>query len=148
MKISRNVIIAALIISLILVLFFLIYQTLLTQSVVILTDAATILITPRLENWNSTKSSNELLKASQTPNPPGIFSVGMYVHISNTGGDGLRIRSFAGFDGVPVYLGQEGEQFEIIGGPMIKDSEIWWKIASISETQKIGWAVQDFLLQQ
>lgn len=148
MKISRNVIIAAIIISLIFVFLFLIYLTLLTQSVITLTDAATILITPRLENWNSTKSSDGLLKASQTPNPPGVFSVGMYVQISNTGGDGLRIRSFAGFDGVPVYLGQEGEEFEIIEGPRIKDSEIWWKITSLSEPQKIGWAVQDFLLQQ
>lgn len=144
MKISKNVIIAAVIISLILVFFFLIYQTLLTQSVIILTDTSTILITPRLESWSSTK----LLKASQTPNLPGVFSVGMYVHIFNTGGDGLRIRSFAGFDGVPLYLGQEGEEYEIIDGPQIKDSEIWWKIASKSEPQKIGWAVQDFLLQQ
>ena len=147
MKISRQVFIAAIIISLISVFFFFIYHTLLTQSIIILKDTSTIMITPRLESRNPTKSGNELLIASQTPNLPGVFSVGMYVHISKTGGDGLRIRSFAGFDGIPMYLGSEGEEFEIIEGPKINDSKIWWKIASIINPKKEGWAVQDYLMQ-
>ncbi len=147
MKISRHVLIAALIISLILIFLFLVYQVLLIQSNITLKDTSTIVVTPNLESWNSTKSSNELLIASQTPNPPGVFSVGMYIHIYKTEGDGLRIRSFAGFDGIPMYLGLEGEEFEIVEGPKINDSKIWWKIVSISNPQKIGWAVQDYLMQ-
>ena len=147
MKISRHVFIAASIIGLMLVFFFLIYQVFLTQSHIILKDTSTIVITPNLDSWNSTKSSNELLVATQTPNPPGVFSVGMYVHIYKTEGDGLRIRSSAGFDGIPMYLGSEGEEFEIVEGPNINDSKIWWKIVSISNPQKIGWAVQDYLMQ-
>ena len=147
MKISRHVFIAAIITSLIFVFLFFIYQALLTRSNIILKDTSTIVITPHLGNWNSTKSSNELLVASQTPNPQGVFSVGMHVHIYNTEGDGLRIRSFAGFDGILMYLGSEGEEFEIVEGPKINDSKIWWKIVSTSNPQKIGWAVQDYLMQ-
>lgn len=147
MKISRHVFIAASIIGLIFVFFFLIYQVFLTQSHIILKDTSTIVITPILDSWNSTKSSNELLVATQTPNPPGVFSVGMHIHIYKTEGDGLRIRSSAGFDGIPMYLGSEGEEFEIVEGPNINDSKIWWKIVSISNPQKIGWAVQDYLMQ-
>jgi len=105
------------------------------------------MITPYLSDWNSTISSNELLKSSQTPNLPGVFSVGMYVHISKTGGDGLRIRSLAGFDGIPIYLGSEGEEFVIVEGPEINEGKIWWKIVSISNPQKIGWSVQDYFMQ-
>jgi hypothetical protein len=148
MKISKSVFIAAIIISLTFVFLFIVFQTLITQLIIILKDTSTIVITPRLESWDSPNSSNNLVIASQTPNLPGVFSVGMVLHISKTGGDGLRIRSFAGFDGIPIYLGLEGEEFEIIEGPKIIDSEIWWKIVSISNHQKIGWAVQDYLKQQ
>ena len=147
MKISRHVFIAAIIISLIFVFFFFIYQVLLTQSKISLEDTSTIMITPYLSDWNSTISSNELLKSSQTPNLPGVFSVGMYVHISKTRGDGLRIRSLAGFDGIPIYLGSEGEEFVIVEGPEINEGKIWWKIVSISNPQKIGWSVQDYFMQ-
>ena len=101
-----------------------------------------------MENPNSVKTDNELLIASQTPNLPGVFSVGMHVQIYMTGGDGLRIRSIAGFDGTPMFLGSEGENFEILEGPEIIDSTIWWKIASVSNPKKTGWAVQDYLSQQ
>ena len=147
MKISRHVFIAAIIISLIFVFFFFVYQILLTQSKISLKDTNTIMITPYLGDWNSANSSNDLLKPSQTPNLPGVFSVGMYIHISKTGGDGLRIRSFAGFDGIPIYLGSEGEEFEIIEGPKINEGKIWWKIVSINNPQKNGWAVQDYFMQ-
>ena len=147
MKISRQVFIAAITISLILVFFFLVYQALLTQSKVSLKDTSTIMITPYSGDWNSTRVSDELLKASQTPYLPGVFSVGMYVYVSNTGGDGLRIRSSAGFDGIPMYLGSEGEEFEIIEGPKINEGKIWWRIVSINIPKKIGWAVQDYFIQ-
>ncbi len=147
MKIPKQVFIAAIIISLLFAFFFYIYQALLTESIIILKDTSTIMITPRLGSGNSKKSNNEVFKASQTPNHPGVFSLGTYVYISKTGGDGLRIRSFAGFDGIPMYLGSEWEEFEIIGGPKIIDSKIWWKIVSINNPQKIGWTVQDYLMQ-
>ena len=148
MKFSRPVLIAAIIISLIFTLSFIFLQILISRSVIILNDTNTILITPQLGDLDSTKISDELLQASQTPNLPGVFSTGMVVHIFQTGGDGLKIRSFAGFEGIPVYLGSEGEEFEITAGPEIVDSKIWWKIVSISNPQKSGWAVQEYLTQQ
>ena len=148
MKLSRPVLIAAIIISLIFTLLFIIFQIILSRSVIILNDKNTILITPHSGDLDTTKISDELIQASQTPNLPGVFSTGMVVHIFQTGGDGLKIRSLAGFEGIPVYLGSEGEEFEIIAGPEIIDSKIWWRIVSISDPQKSGWAVQEYLTQQ
>ena len=148
MKLSRPVLIAAIIISLIFTLSFIFFQIIISRSVIILNDTNTILITPQLGDLDAAETSGKLLQASQTPNLPGVFSTGMVVHIFQTGGDGLKIRSTAGFEGIPVYLGSEGEEFEIIAGPEIVDSKIWWKIVSISDPQKSGWAVQEYLTQQ
>jgi len=148
MKFSRPVLIAAIIISLIFTLSFIFFQIIISRSVIILNENNAILITPQIGDLDSTKTGDEYLQASQTPNLPGVFSTGMVVHIFQTGGDGLKIRSFAGLEGIPVYLGFEGEEFEIIAGPEIVDSKIWWKIVSISDAKKSGWAVQEYLTQQ
>jgi len=148
MKISRHVFIAAIIISIVFIFFFIFYETLLSQTKIIIKDINIIVTTTCLESWDSKQSSNDFLKESQTPNLPGVFFAGMHIYIFDTGGDGLKIRSSAGLNGIPIYLGLEGEEFEIIEGPKIIDSKIWWKIASINNPRKIGWAVQDYLIKQ
>ena len=148
MKLSRPVLIAAIIISLIFAFMFVFFQIILSRSVVFLKDSNTIITTPQIESSEHMTTNSELMQASQTPNLPGVFSTGMAVRIDKTGGDGLKIRSFAGFEGIPVFLGSEGEQFEIIAGPQLIDSKIWWQIVSISDPKKTGWAVQEYLTQQ
>ena len=145
MKISRNVRIASIFILLSLVIIFLVYLSFLYRSVVSIDDEHTIKITPRS---NDPQNSNKtMISTSPTPNPPGVYSNGMQVHISGTGGDGLRIREFAGLEETPLFLGAEGEKFEIINGPEIFDNAIWWMIQSLENPNKQGWAVQDFLNQ-
>ena len=145
MKISQHTIIAGVIISLMLVFFFAVFQIFLFQSKIVLKENSTIIISPQNGYLSFTQAGNKFPIASQTSNPPGVFSLGMKVHIFKTDGDGLIIRSSAGFTGIPIYLGLEREEFEIIEGPKIIDSEIWWRIASIEDPQKVGWAVQDYL---
>lgn len=145
MKIPQQTVFAGIIICLILIFIFVIYQVFLIQGKIVLEDTSIIMITPKIEDWISNKPSNILPIASQMPIPSGVFSIGMRVRIFMTDGDGLVIRSNAGFDGIPIYLGLEGEEFEITEGPTIIGSQIWWRIASIGDQQKIGWAVQDYL---
>jgi len=147
MKLSRPVLIAAIIISLIFAFMFVFFQIILSRSVIFLKDSNTIITTPQIEISEHITTNNELMKASQTPNLPGVFSTGMAVRIDKTGGDGLKIRSFAGFEGIPVFLGSEGEQFDIVAGPQLIDSKIWWQIVSKIYPKKTGWAVQEYLTQ-
>jgi hypothetical protein len=80
-----------------------------------------------------------------TPSIPGVFALGMIIKVNGTGNEGLRIHSDAGIDQPALYLAQEGEQFNILEGPVIKDSLIWWKIKSLNDSTKTGWAVQDYM---
>ncbi|MDO9547043.1 MAG: hypothetical protein Q7J07_09900 [Pelolinea sp.] len=145
MKISKNVIIAAAFICLAFVFIFLIYLAFLSRVVISIDDGSTIKITPR--SYDPLNSNDAMDSTTPTPNPPGVYSKGMHVQIAGTGGDGLRIREFAGLDKTPLFLGLENEEFQIIDGPEIYDSSIWWKIRSVENSSKIGWAVQDYLNQ-
>lgn len=76
---------------------------------------------------------------------PGVFGIDYPVMITNTGGDGLRIRNAPGLDSLPLFLGREGEEFIIIDGPSLMDSIIWWNVESTSDPNRKGWAAQDYL---
>src|SRR5512147_3347812 len=54
-----------------------------------------------------------------TPTPPpsiGGISIGSYVQISGTEGQGLRLRSGAGIDNPPRFLGMDAEVFQVKDG--------------------------------
>jgi hypothetical protein len=65
--------------------------------------------------------------------------------VTNTGGDGLRVRIESGLDSTPLFLATEGELFNIIGGPSLIDNHVWWEIESTVDKSRTGWAVQDYL---
>jgi len=91
-------------------------------------------------------SSEEMLVPTQTMQIlPGVVSLGNAVVVNGTGQDGLRMRSAPGTDAAVLYVANENEYFTIVDGPVIKDSLIWWKIQSLSDAQKSGWSVQDYL---
>lgn len=86
--------------------------------------------------------------AASLPTPtalPGQIAPGRYVQISGTGGDGLRIRAAAGLDAKPLFLGFDSEIFLVQDGPVVADGYVWWQIASPYETQRNGWAVENYL---
>ena len=63
-----------------------------------------------------------------TPVANSQISIGDYVQIANTGGDGLRIRTGPGTSNAPLFLGMESEVFKITDGPKEADGYIWWNL--------------------
>jgi hypothetical protein len=80
------------------------------------------------------------------PSPlPNTLSVGAYVQIAGTGGDGLRIRSQAGLEGEVKFLGLESEVFQVADGPELVDGYTWWLLVAPYDPNVRGWAVSNYL---
>ncbi len=80
-----------------------------------------------------------------TPVPNSQIKIGDYVQISNTGGDGLRIRSGPGTSNPPLFLGMESEVFKVTDGPKDSDGYTWWDLAAPYDNTRAGWAASNFL---
>jgi hypothetical protein len=81
-----------------------------------------------------------------TPTPdPNTISVGGYVQISGTEGEGLRIRSAPGLTGETVFFGGESEVFIVRDGSQVADGYIWWYLVAPYDETRAGWAAADFL---
>jgi hypothetical protein len=76
---------------------------------------------------------------------PGQFGIGVYVQISGTQGDGLRLRADPGLNAEPLFLGADSEVFHVVDGPVSADGYTWWKLTAPYDTARTGWAVQDYL---
>jgi hypothetical protein len=81
-----------------------------------------------------------------TPGANEQIKIGDYVQITGTGGDGLRIRSGAGTDNPPLFLGMESEVFQVIDGPKDADGFKWWNLAAPYDDTRKGWAASNYLL--
>jgi len=81
-----------------------------------------------------------------TPQPSiGGISVGSYVQITGTGGQGLRLRSGPGTDNPPRFLGMDAEVFMVKDGPQHSDEFIWWFLEAPYDADRSGWAAADYL---
>ncbi|MDP3185902.1 MAG: hypothetical protein Q8M58_11555 [Anaerolineales bacterium] len=81
-----------------------------------------------------------------TPTPlPGTFTVGAYVQISGTEGQGLRLRARPGLNSQPLFLGYDSEAFLVTNGPQQADGHTWWYLTAPYDQTRSGWAVQDYL---
>jgi len=74
----------------------------------------------------------------------GIYVDG-YVQISDTEGEGLRLRRDPSLEGEIVNVGLEGEIFLVIGGPEERDGYLWWQLEAPLNTTRRGWAVSNYL---
>lgn len=79
------------------------------------------------------------------PPPPGNISVGAYVQIAGTGGDGLRLRVEPGLSSDVRMLGLESEVFEVRDGPRQADGYTWWFLVTPLDQARSGWAVANYL---
>jgi hypothetical protein len=77
--------------------------------------------------------------------PAGEITVGAYVKVVGTGGDGLRLRDEPGLNGKVRLLGDETEVFNVNEGPLDMDGYIWWYLVGTYDETRQGWAVADFL---
>jgi hypothetical protein len=80
------------------------------------------------------------------PTPaPGEISVGSYVQIKGTEGQGLRIRSEPGLNSNPLFIGYDAEVFVIKDGPRQADGYSWYYLVAPYDETRAGWAASDFL---
>lgn len=79
------------------------------------------------------------------PDPGNAIQVGMTVHISGTGGDGLRVRKEPGVNADPLFLGAENEEFVVKDGPKSVDNLTWWFISAPFDEKRQGWAAANYL---
>lgn len=82
---------------------------------------------------------------SQLPTATGPIKLGSYVQISNTGGEGLRIRSAPGTNTQQLFLGMESEVFQVTNGPKQADGYTWWYLVAPYDKKRAGWAASDYL---
>jgi hypothetical protein len=85
---------------------------------------------------------------ASTPTPtlaPGQISVGAFVQISGTQGEGLRIRSQPGLKGTQLFLGFDTEAYTVMDGPREVDGYTWYYLAAINDQKRTGWAASNFL---
>ncbi len=96
------------------------------------------------------KVAPTLIPTATATQPPvvvnsGDIAIGVYVQISGTGGDGLRIRSGAGLEFQPRFLGYEAEVFQVKDGPKTSDGYTWWYLVASYDNNRSGWAVENYL---
>lgn len=81
-----------------------------------------------------------------TPTPvPGQVTLGSYVQVAGTDGQGLRIRSNPGLQGEFLFLALDSEMFIIQDGPVELDGYSWWLLTAPYDEQRAGWAASSFL---
>jgi hypothetical protein len=85
--------------------------------------------------------------ASPTPTrvPPGQIGIGVYVRVSGTKGEGLRLRKDPGISNPMLFLGMDAEVFQVKDGPKQADNFKWWYLQAPYDKNRSGWAVQDYL---
>ena len=77
--------------------------------------------------------------------PAGSLGLGVYVQVSGTQGEGLRIRSAPGLSAQPVLLGYDAEVFRIDAGPETADGIVWWYLVAPYDVNRAGWAAAQYL---
>lgn len=77
--------------------------------------------------------------------PAGQISLGGYVQITGTEGEGLRLRALPGLAGEDLFLGFDEEVFQVREGPQQVDGYTWWYLVAPYDESRAGWAAADFL---
>jgi hypothetical protein len=80
-----------------------------------------------------------------TPLPRTDFTVGDYVQVSGTEGDGLRLHRNAGVSSEVRYVAIEAEVFLVKDGPIEADGYTWWQLEDPFSNKEVGWGVSNYL---
>jgi hypothetical protein len=91
-----------------------------------------------------TPTINPSLAASLTAQPNQI-AINTYVKITDTGTDGLRIRSAPGLNSNTVFRGEDSETFMVKDGPKETDGYTWWYVVAPYDSSRAGWAAANYL---
>ena len=144
---TRALIIALILgVGFVVIIFFLIYHSRPPQTKVVAVTAALTVIP---SSSTVTPTSLDALPTDQpiiTPTlQPGSIGIGVFVQVSGTGGDGLRLRRGPGLNTEMQFLGLDGELFQVGDGPVDQDGYIWWFVVGSYDETRQGWAAADFL---
>ncbi len=91
-------------------------------------------------------SGTATLSSDNMPTPlPGEPSLGSFVQITGTQGDGLRLREEPGLGNTVLTLVSDAEVFKILDGPQSADGHTWWYISDPYNENRRGWAVANYL---
>ncbi len=93
----------------------------------------------------ATPSPAPTATAGGTASAQGQITVGGYVQITGTEGQGLRIRSAPGLNSDTVFRGEEAETFRVQDGPKQADGHTWWYLVAPYDQTRAGWAAADYL---
>lgn len=81
-----------------------------------------------------------------TPNvKKGDIGLGVYVQISGTNGEGLRLRAAPGTASKMLFLGMDEEVFLVKDGPRDSDGFTWWFLQAPYDNNRSGWAAANYL---
>jgi hypothetical protein len=76
----------------------------------------------------------------------GSISIGNYVQIAGTGGNGLRLRAEPGLETEVRFLAIDAEVFRVTDGPRQLDGYTWWYLVGPYDENIQGWAVENYLV--
>ncbi len=119
-----------------------------------------ILIPPSTENMSISTANILVLEAptqtwtliieDQTITPqeaiPSDLSIGLYVQVVGTEGEGLRIRSSPSLSSETLFVAMEDEAFRVADGPQVADGKTWWYLTAPYDQTRSGWAASDYLI--
>lgn len=73
------------------------------------------------------------------------LQVGVYVQVTGTDGEGLRLRTEPGTGSQVRFLALDAEVFQIVDGPREADGYIWWYLEAPYDASRSGWAAANYL---
>jgi hypothetical protein len=82
----------------------------------------------------------------QEPTAAANISLGNYVQVSGTGGDGLRLHESAGVASKARFIALESEVFIVKDGPVEADGYVWWFLQDPYSENAAGWGVANYLV--
>lgn len=78
--------------------------------------------------------------------PPGDFVIGARVQVVGVGETRLNIRASPGLDGAQLFLAEDGDVYQLVGGPQDVDGYEWWKLEDPQNPAHVGWAARNYLM--
>ena len=102
-------------------------------------------VTPAPTATQALPTPSTIPTATDTPESTGALSIGNFIQVTGTGGDGLRLRATPGLSGEIKTLGSEGEVYRVQDGPQEADGYTWWYLVDPDDETRQGWAVADFM---
>jgi hypothetical protein len=76
---------------------------------------------------------------------PETIGIGKQVAVVDAEDTGLNVRAGPGLNNEVRFIANNGETFNVIGGPTQADSLTWWQVQDPADTSRTGWAASSYL---